>query len=63
MPRYLTSAVVTPDHTAALLVYGVELTDLAQQRDLLAGIRAALPPPAAGPSVDVVGLPVAASSR
>lgn len=60
VPRYLTSAVVTPDHTAALLVYGVELTDLAQQRDLLAGIRAALPPPPPGLSVDVVGLPVAA---
>lgn len=60
LPSYLLSSVVTPDHRSALMAFGIRLTDIEQQRDLLAGIRAALPPPPPGFSAELVGLPVAA---
>ncbi|WP_028925895.1 hypothetical protein [Pseudonocardia acaciae] len=60
MPPYLSSSIVHPDRHAALLVYGVKLQDLGEQRRMLADARAALPPPPPGYAVDIVGLPVAA---
>jgi predicted RND superfamily exporter protein len=60
MPSYLTSAAVLPDGHASLMVFGVQLQDLNQQRDLLARMSAALPPAPTGTHADVVGLPVVA---
>lgn len=60
LPDYLTSAVIRPDHKVALMTFGVELRDVAQQRALLDDVRAALPPPPESYQVDIVGLPVAA---
>lgn len=62
LPSYLVSSVVTPDYRSALMVFGIRLVDVEQQRELLSGIRAALPPPPPGFSVALVGLPVAAVS-
>lgn len=61
LPRYLASAVIQPDRRTSLGVYGIELQDLRQQSDLIANLRADLPPPPPGYTADVVGLPVAAS--
>jgi len=60
LPSYLTSSVVHRDGKSALMVFGVELHDLAQQRELLHSLRTDLPPPPAGLRTEVVGLPVAA---
>ncbi|AIJ21308.1 MMPL family transporter [Amycolatopsis methanolica] len=60
MPAYLTSAVLRQDDTAGVLVFGVDLRDLYQQRDLLAHVQASLPAPPAGYHAELVGLPVAA---
>lgn len=60
LPSYLTSAVIRPDRAVALMTFGVELSDLDQQRALFADVRQALPPPPAGYEVQLVGLPVAA---
>jgi len=61
VPSYLSSSVIRPDHQVYLLVYGVRLQDLGAQQRMLAGVRAALPPPPPGYRADVVGLPVAAA--
>lgn len=58
MPSYLTSAVMRPDGRAALMVFGVKLQDLEQQRVLLDRMRASLPPAPDGLKARVVGLPV-----
>lgn len=60
LPSYLTSAVVRPDRQMAVMVFGIELQDLEQQRAMLAGLQAVLPPPPPGSTATVVGLPVAA---
>ena len=60
VPPYLSSAVVRPDRQARVLVFGLRLQDLGTQADMLDAARAALPPPPAGYSADLVGLPVAA---
>lgn len=60
LPRYLTSSVVHRDGKSALMVFGVELHDLAQQRELLRSLRMDLPLPPPGLRTEVVGLPVAA---
>ncbi len=60
LPPYLTSAVIRPDHNAALMTFGVELRDLDQQRALFTEVRQALPPLPEGYEVELVGLPVAA---
>jgi uncharacterized protein len=60
LPPYLSSSIVRADRREALLVYGVRLQDLGQQRRMLADVRAALPPPPPGYRADIVGLPVAA---
>jgi hypothetical protein len=61
MPPYLTSSVLSPDGTKALLTFGLKLQDLGQQAGLLDDVRASLPPPPPGAQADVVGLPVAAA--
>lgn len=60
LPRYLTSSVVHRDGKSALMVFGVELHDLAQQRELLRSLRMDLTVPPPGLRTEVVGLPVAA---
>jgi uncharacterized protein len=61
LPHYLTAAVLNDDHTRSIISLGVSFQDLAQQRTLLDSVRSSLPPPPAGTSVQVVGLPVAAA--
>lgn len=61
LPHYLTAAVLSDDGKQSVLSLGLSLQDLAQQGQLLAELRAVLPAPPPGMSVDVVGLPVAAS--
>lgn len=61
VPPYLSSSIVRADRRVALLVYGVRLQDLGEQRRMLADVRATLPPPPPGYRVDIVGLPVAAA--
>ncbi|MFJ8816604.1 RND transporter family protein [Amycolatopsis thermoflava] len=58
LPRYLTGAVVRDDGKLAVLSFGIGLGDVGKQRDLLADVRAALPPPPPGMSSELVGLPV-----
>jgi predicted RND superfamily exporter protein len=61
LPPYLTRAVFSPDGQQAVMTFGLKFQDLGVQTALLDDIRSALPPPPSGSSVDVVGLPVAAS--
>ncbi|WP_433503178.1 RND transporter [Pseudonocardia halophobica] len=60
LPRYLTGAVLSPDHSTAILSFGMRLDRLddlgAAQTDLMAG----LPPVPPGYDVELVGLPVTA---
>ncbi|KRB76091.1 hypothetical protein ASE01_13755 [Nocardioides sp. Root190] len=60
LPPYITSAVISADGREALASYGIAWTELAQDRSLVASIEQALPPPPAGYSVEVSGLPAAA---
>ncbi|MDX6361699.1 MAG: uncharacterized protein QOC85_702, partial [Streptomyces sp.] len=60
VPPYVSSAVVRPDRKAGVQVFGLRLQDLGSQADVLDRVQATLPPPPAGYSADVVGLPVAA---
>lgn len=62
LPSYLSSAVVRPDRQASVMVLGLELSDVGQQRALIDAVRAALPPPPEGYRADVVGLPAAAAA-
>lgn len=61
LPHYLVSAVLSDDGRSAVLSLGISLQDLREQRDLLGGLRAALPPPPPGMTSEVVGLPSAAA--
>lgn len=61
IPPYLSSSIVKPDRSAALLMYGVRLQDLGAQQRMLRDVTAALPPPPPGFKAEVVGLPVAAA--
>lgn len=60
LPPYLTSAVIRGDGTQAILVFGVRMNDLAALRALRDDITAELPPPPAGFTVELGGLPMAA---
>jgi hypothetical protein len=61
LPHYLIAAVLSDDGKQAVISLGLSLQDLGEQRTLLADMRASLPPPPPGITVQVVGLPVAAS--
>ena len=61
VPAYLMGAAVLPDHTRAVLSFGVNLTHLTEVQHLISGLRASLPPPPQGFQVQVAGLPVVAA--
>jgi uncharacterized protein len=61
LPHYITASVLSDDSREAVISLGLSLQDLANQRALLDNMRASLPPPPPGMTVDVVGLPVAAA--
>jgi uncharacterized protein len=60
VPPYFSSAVITPDRTAATLAFGIRLMPLDRQEDVVTALRAQLDPP---PGVDaqLAGLPVLAA--
>jgi len=60
VPSYFQRAVITPDRRYATLAFGIRLMPLAQQRDVIAYMRAQLHPPA-GVSAALAGLPVLAA--
>lgn len=61
LPRYLVGASVRSDRKEAVASFGIRLGDLGRQRELLAGLKAALPPAPQGVTIDVTGLPVVGS--
>ena len=61
LPSYVTSAVISADHTQSVASYGIAWQALADDRGLVAAVEQALPPPPAGYDVVVSGLPVAAA--
>lgn len=61
LPPYLVSAVVGGGGEVAVSTYGIDIDDVAAQRELLADIEKELPPAPEGYDVEVVGLPVVAS--
>jgi uncharacterized protein len=60
IPPYFSQDVITPDRRVATLAFGIRLMSLAQQQELIDGMRASLHPPA-GVSARLVGLPVLAA--
>jgi len=60
VPGYFQRAVITPDRRYATLAFGIRLMPLAQQRDVIAYMRAQLHPPG-GVSAALAGLPVLAA--
>jgi predicted RND superfamily exporter protein len=60
IPPYFSQDVITPDRRVATLAFGIKLMSLAQQQELIDGMRASLHPPA-GVSARLVGLPVLAA--
>jgi predicted RND superfamily exporter protein len=60
IPPYFSQDVITPDRHVATLAFGIRLMSLAQQQQLIDGMRASLHPPA-GVSARLVGLPVLAA--
>jgi hydrophobe/amphiphile efflux-3 (HAE3) family protein len=60
VPPYFSSAVITPDRTAATLAFGIRLMPLDRQQAAITAMRAQLDPP---PGVDaqLAGLPVLAA--
>lgn len=60
LPRYLTSAVLSPDSRDSSMIFGLQLQDIGHQAQLLNEVRQSLPPPPPGYTADFVGLPVAA---
>ncbi len=59
VPRYFSGAVLTPDHRAATLAFGIRLMPLARQQRVIDYMRARLHPPP-GVSATLTGLPVLA---
>ena len=60
LPSYLTSSVFSADHRLAVLTFATRLDDAQRLLTLRDQIRASLPPPPAGLSVELTGLPMAA---
>jgi predicted RND superfamily exporter protein len=60
IPPYFSQDVITPNRRVATLAFGIRLLSLAQQQQLIEGMRASLHPPA-GVSARLVGLPVLAA--
>lgn len=61
LPDYLTSAVLSADGRQGLMIYGTVSEDVRVQAEALDELRAVLPEPPRGYSVEVVGIPVAAA--
>ncbi len=57
VPPYFSQAVITPDHTKAVLAFGVRLESLSRQQRLFSAMRALLHPPP-GIHATLTGLPV-----
>ncbi|MGN6721930.1 MAG: RND transporter [Marmoricola sp.] len=62
LPAYITKAAVSPDHTDALLIYGVRLESADRLANLQTRIQAAIKNPPAGVTASVGGLPMVAVS-
>jgi len=60
VPAYFSQAVITPDHRAATLAFGIRLMPLARQQAVIEYMRAQLHPPA-GVTAHLAGLPVLAA--
>jgi predicted RND superfamily exporter protein len=60
IPPYFSQDVITPNRRVATLAFGIRLMSLAQQQQLIDGMRASLHPPP-GVSARLVGLPVLAA--
>lgn len=61
VPGYLRTAVLRDDRRQAVLSFGVELDDVAAQRELLDEITREVPDPPDGITLDTAGLPVVAA--
>jgi predicted RND superfamily exporter protein len=61
LPHYLRSSVIRDDRREAVLSFGIELGDVGAQQELLTELRAAIPPPPAGMTAELAGLPVVTS--
>ncbi|MEU4418709.1 hypothetical protein, partial [Nocardia salmonicida] len=62
LPPYLLNAVVTGRQDVASSSYGIRLRDIEDQRELIRSVRDLLPEAPEGYDVEVVGLPVVATS-
>src|SRR4051812_11030093 len=60
VPPYFSSAVITGDRKTANLAFGIRLTSLERQQQIIEQMRADLPPPA-GVNARLAGLPVLAA--
>lgn len=60
VPTYFSQAVITPDHRAATLAFGIRLMPLARQQAVIEYMRSQLHPPA-GVIAHLAGLPVLAA--
>src|SRR5579884_9303 len=60
VPSYFSQAVITPNHTEAVLAFGIRLMPLARQQQVIDYMRAQLRPPP-GVSAALAGLPVLAA--
>ncbi|MEA2124547.1 MAG: uncharacterized protein QOI80_1329, partial [Solirubrobacteraceae bacterium] len=61
VPAYFSQAVITADHTAAVMSFGIKLLPFDRQQEVLDIIRAELHPPA-GVTARLAGLPVLAAA-
>jgi hydrophobe/amphiphile efflux-3 (HAE3) family protein len=60
VPPYFSQAVVSPDHKAAVMSFGIRLMPLAEQQKIIEDMRSRLDPPA-GVNPSLAGLPVIAA--
>lgn len=61
VPEYLMSATVIPDHSTAILSFGVDIADLGAVQDVIDGLREKLAAAPAGYEYEIAGLPVVAA--